>query len=85
MQTETKPEEDGAEDSKDRRDAASNCRKLAGSTMVSLGYHREGDGVEFEKTEHTDLMSTSAVGVTVASVAFVLAGVVLSTIPAIML
>jgi len=58
---------------------------LAGSTMISLGYQRDGASVEFEKTDDTDLMSTSAVGVTVASVAFVLAGVALSTIPAALL
>mgnify|MGYP000686309813 CR=1 FL=1 len=72
------------EDTKDAA-ATSNYRKIAGSTMISLGYQRDGAGVEFEKTEDTDLMSTSAVGVTVASAAFVLAGVALSTIPAVML
>jgi hypothetical protein len=83
LRTETETDGDGTEDTGYGKIDAS--RKLSGRTMVSLGYHREGDGVEFEKTEHTDLMSTSAVGVTVASAAFVLAGVALSTIPAVML
>jgi hypothetical protein len=83
LRTETETDGDGTEETGYGEIDAT--RKLAGSTMVSLGYHREGDGVEFEKTEHTDLMSTSAVGVTVASAAFVLAGVALSTIPAALL
>jgi hypothetical protein len=83
LRTETETDGDGTEETGYGGINAS--RKLAGSTMVSLGYHRDGADVEFEESKDTDLMSTSAVGVTVASAAFVLAGVALSTIPAILL
>jgi len=59
--------------------------RLAGSTMVSLGYHREGIDVECDKDKKTDPKGFSDVGVKVASAAFVLAGVALSTIPAALL
>jgi hypothetical protein len=53
--------------------------------MISLGYHREGVDVECKKDEKTDPEGFSDVGVKVASAAFVLAGVALSTIPAALL
>jgi hypothetical protein len=61
--------------------------ELAGSTMISLGYHRDrGSGcVECKKDKKTGFEGFSDVGVTVASAAFVLAGVALSTIPAALL
>jgi hypothetical protein len=59
--------------------------RLAGSTMISLGHHREGVDVECKKDEKTDPEGFSDIGVNVASAAFVLAGVALSTIPAALL
>jgi len=65
--------------------ATADANELAGSTMISLGYHREGIQVDCRKDEKTDPEGFSDVGVTVASAAFVLAGVALSTIPAALL
>ncbi len=61
------------------------ANRLAGSTMISLGYHREGVGVNSKDAEKTNQVGFSDAGVTVASAAFVLAGVALSTIPAVLL
>lgn len=77
-----------AEDDGDERDAdttTTDANTLAGSTMISLGYHRDGVRVDCKKDEKTDPEGFSDVGVTVASAAFVLAGVALSTIPAALL
>lgn len=79
--------EDGDRDERRDADTTTDADELAGSTMISLGYHRDGGGgdVECKKDEKADPEGFSDVGVTVASAAFVLAGVALSTIPAALL
>ncbi|MDZ7689259.1 MAG: hypothetical protein U5J64_11230 [Halobacteriales archaeon] len=75
-------EEHGAnEQTKDRGKIDAN--RIAGSTRISLGYHRE-DGVRKDdgREAKKNPTSISAVGVLVGSTAFVLAGTALSTIPA---
>lgn len=83
----TATEDDGCEDTDSTDAATTDANRLAGSTMISLGYHRGDDrvGVECKKDEKTDPEGFSDVGVKVASAAFVLAGVALSTIPAALL
>ena len=61
------------------------ANRLAVSTMISLGYHREGVGVNSKDAEKTNQRGFSDASVRAASAAFVLAGVALSTIPAVML
>ncbi len=77
--------DDDVDESGDSDAVTKDTDRLAGSTMISLGYHREGVGVECKKDEKTDPEGFSDIGVTVASAAFVLAGVALSTIPAALL
>jgi len=77
---------DGGKDTDSTGAATTDPDRLAGSTMISLGYHRDGGGgVDCKKDEKTDPKGFSDMGVTVASTAFVLAGVALSTIPAALL
>ena len=82
----TATEGDGFEETDSTDAATTDANRLAGSTMISLGYHRGDDrvGVECKKDKKTDPEGFSDVGVKVASAAFVLAGVALSTIPAVM-
>ena len=64
-------------------EATIDARKIAGSTRISLGYHRkEGVRKDDNREPKKKPTSISAVGVLVGSAAFVLAGTALSTIPA---